>query len=163
MNKTADDNKNARNKPRFIRTLFNPRGWIDFDRVRSGQRYITHLFASFLIPNRQEAVESFEAAQKRMQLTEAQLLTQQNSFLRLAYLMAVAAVFLFVYMLYNLIHAYFLASWVTWIVMLLALGLAFRYHFWYFQIKQRKLGCTIREWFRYGLMGMRDDESTPQS
>jgi len=23
---------------------------------------------------------------------------------------------------------------------------AFRYHFWYFQIQQRKLGCTLEDW-----------------
>ena len=36
---------------------------------------------------------------------------------------------------------------------LIALVLAFRYHFWYFQMKQHKLGCTFNEWYRQGLLG----------
>jgi intracellular multiplication protein IcmV len=42
---------------------------------------------------------------------------------------------------------------VSLVVTLIALILAYRYHFWYFQMKQRKLGCTFSEWYKQGLFG----------
>jgi intracellular multiplication protein IcmV len=38
-------------------------------------------------------------------------------------------------------------------VSLVAFANAFRAHFWYFQTKQRKLGCTIQEWLNAGVGG----------
>ena len=68
------------------------------------------------------------------------------------------AMMLFLYFLYNLFYGRYAAVLLSSIVMLLALVIAFRYHFWYFQIQQRKLGCTLSDWFWQGLMGVSKDE-----
>jgi intracellular multiplication protein IcmV len=61
--------------------------------------------------------------------------------------MIVAALLLFAYMTYEIYFGYFLGALLSLVVAFLALALAFRYHFWFFQIKQRRLGCSVSEWF----------------
>ena len=48
--------------------------------------------------------------------------------------------------LYLLFSGFLLSCLLAIAVSILSLSQAFRYHFWYFQIKHRKLGCTFEEW-----------------
>jgi intracellular multiplication protein IcmV len=57
---------------------------------------------------------------------------------------------------YQLFYGSYQAAIVSFIILWIALVLAFRYHFWYFQIKNRKLGCTVYEWYR-GLLGDKNE------
>ena len=70
-------------------------------------------------------------------------------------MMVVLAVLILMYSVYLFIEGGHKGGIVALVVMFIALVLAFRYHFWYFQIKQRKLGCTIQEWFNHGLKGIK--------
>ena len=150
--------KSGSKNKKFIQRVFNPRAWIDIDRVRAGQRYIAGVCTTYFVPKETSApTESFSAAQKRLHLTDKQLIEQKNSLFRLSLLMFIIGCLLFIYMLHNLFYAHFLAAGLSIVVLLMALVLAFRYHFWYFQIKQQKLGCTLKEWFHQGLMGKTDE------
>ena len=113
---------------------------------------------TYFVPQDKTATESFEAAKVRLKLTDQDLLIRQKGLLRLVIIMLSTAMLLFIYFLYNLYYARFAAVLMSSVVMLLALVLAFRYHFWYFQIKQQKLGCTLKDWFWQGLMGAPKDE-----
>jgi len=142
----------ARTKRVFNR-IFNVRTWADWDRMKSFTLYLTRGVKNLFVPQDKEVQESFEAAQARLNLSDADMLVRQKSLYRLSLLMAVMALLLFAYAIYHLVLANFLAFILSLVVMMIALVLAFRYHFWYFQIKQRKLGCSLHEWFRQGLMG----------
>ncbi len=52
--------------------------------------------------------------------------------------MLLIAALIFVYALYHFYAGTFKAAFVSLTVMMVALALAFRYHFWYFQIKSRQ-------------------------
>ena len=143
---------------RMLKNIFRVRSWIDFDRVKQGMRYIKQTCATYFIPQEKTTKESFNEAKIRLHLTDQQLLLQQKSLLRLVVLLLIVAFFLFVYFIYNLIYNNFTAVLINATVMMLALVLAFRYHFWYFQIKQQILGCTFKKWFWQGLMGVPTDE-----
>lgn len=148
---------------RFIGRRLNVKAWVDLDRIAAGKRYVTDLYSRFISVNKKEAapsvdkLESFDEAKVRLNLTDKDLLVRQKSLFRLAALMVVCSIGIFLYMIYNLIQAYYLAALLTLIVCMLSLVLAFRYHFWYFQIKQHKLGCTVSQWFKEGLMGVKDE------
>lgn len=148
---------------RFIRRRLNVKAWVDLDRILEGKRYVAGLYSRLMTLNKTDAmqstgdVESFDAAKARLNLSDHDLLSRQKSLFRLAVLMIGIASCLFSYLVYNLIQAHYLAACLTMVVCMLAMVLAFRYHFWYFQIKQHKLGCTASQWFKEGIMGAKDE------
>jgi intracellular multiplication protein IcmV len=133
--------------------IFNVRTWVDFERMKSFTVYLAHGFRKMFVPQQREGGETFEEAIVRMNLSEKDLQGRQSALYRLSLLMCVAAIFIFAYGMYHLYYGGYRATIISLAVMLIALSLAFRYHFWYFQIKERKLGCTLQEWYRKGLMG----------
>ncbi|CEK11710.1 type IVB secretion system protein IcmV [Legionella hackeliae] len=138
----------------ILKRIFNVRAWIDFDRVRAFTAYLVAGFQKMFIPQQQTGQgESFEAAIARMNLSEQDLQAKQSALYRLSLLMSAAAVCIFGYAVYHLFYGTYRALIVSLVLVLVALVLAFRYHFWYFQIKERKLGCSISEWYREGLKG----------
>lgn len=138
---------------KIVSRLINIRAWADWDRVKAYTEYLVNGVSRMVSPSEAKSGESFKAAQIQYNLSDAELLTKQKALWRLSVFMLIMAVGLFIYLIYQLILGNFLAAFVSFFVVLIALALAFRYHFWYFQIKNRKLGCTFKEWFQHGLMG----------
>lgn len=149
-------------KKRFRRTRklfktvahFNPRAWADYDRMRETSQSLWQRIRRLFVPQKARYSTSFEEKTNQLQLTEIDLKKRMQGLLFLSILMLLLAGAFFSYCLYQLWLGHYLAVMVSAMVTLLTLALAFRYHFWYFQIKQRKLGCTIREWFN-GLRGVK--------
>ena len=136
-----------------LKSIFNFRSWLDWDRVKEFTSYLFNAFKKFFVPQRNQTGETFEAAKKRLKLTDNDLLSRQKGLLRLSILMMCLSVLVFGYSVYLFTRGGYQGGIVGLVVMLIALVLTFRYHFWYFQIKERKLGCTIQEWFNHGLRG----------
>jgi len=132
--------------------IFKIRYWSDAERVKGFFQYIQMLFQRLFILQPKPAKESFETVQKRLNLTDEALLIQQRSLFRLSVLMCLFALFMLGYTIYQCFHGYFFAIVLSCVVSLLAFAFAFRYHFWYFQIQQRQLGCSLRVWFKQGLL-----------
>ena len=146
-------NKKGSRTVNIITSIFNIRDWVDFNRLKSFTGYLANLFKNLFIPQKKIAGESFEDALARLNIGEKDLKNRESALYRLSLVMTGAALFILAYAIYHLVYGNFKATLVSLVVMLIALALAFRYHFWYFQIKERKLGCTIKEWFKHGLMG----------
>lgn len=140
----------------LIKSIINVREWIDFDRISSFALYIKTGIRKMTVPDPvivKNKKSNFSDAVKSLNLSEAQLLTQQKGLLRLSIIMVLAAVALTIYFFYHLFHFNIWACLISLVLVSLALALAFRYHFWYFQIKEGKLGCTFTEWYNEGLLG----------
>jgi intracellular multiplication protein IcmV len=137
----------------FFSRIMNFRLWSDYDRTKSMTQYYVGLIKRLFLPKPKKATESFESAMSRLNLTENDLKQQQKGLFRVTIIMLIMAVLLFSYAIYHVLYGTLLAAGVSIVLTMLALVLAFRYHFWYFQIKQRKLGCSINEWFKYGVKG----------
>lgn len=67
--------------------------------------------------------------------------------------MLITTVIALCYLVYLIIGGHWKGVLVCFGVVLLAASLAFRYHFWLFQLEKRKLGCSFREWLKEGLLG----------
>lgn len=133
--------------------IINIRAWFDLARIKAATTYLLNGTKKFLIPQSAEAGESFEQAVAKFKLTETDLKLKQKALWRLSVLMVTVAGLIFIYCCYNIFLGHFIAAGLSLIVTFIALVLGFRYHFWYFQIKQRKLGCTFRQWYKQGLRG----------
>tara|TARA_Y100000588_G_scaffold192606_1_gene206625 strand:- start:251 stop:706 length:456 start_codon:yes stop_codon:yes gene_type:complete len=136
-----------------LKRVFNVRSWLDWVRVKGWAIYFIQAVKKFFVPQPSQPGESFAAAMVKYHLTEEDVQSRQRSLQRLSHLMFGIAVLIFIYSVYHLYLFNFLAFLLSFIVMSIALVLAFRYHFWSFQLKQRKLGCTLQEWYNQGLMG----------
>lgn len=131
---------------------FNFRDWSDWSRVKSGGQYIVTGAKQVFIPNPKRPVESFSEAQRRMKLTDENLASRGRALWLISILMLVMSVALFCYSIYHFIFGTIHSAILTLSLSAIALAFAFKYNFWYFQITQRKLGCTFRDWYRHGLM-----------
>jgi intracellular multiplication protein IcmV len=138
---------------RVISRIINVRYWSDWDRVRSITKYLFNGIKKFFIPQEKEASETFIEAKHRLNLSDSELLAKQKALYRLSILMVAVAALLLIYFGYQLFMVNILAALLSLVMVGVALALAFRYHFWYYQIKEKKLGCSMYEWFKYGLKG----------
>jgi intracellular multiplication protein IcmV len=136
-----------------LKQFFNLRVWFDYDRTRTFLIYVVNGLVRLLRLQPKPASQSFDVVLKELKLAPEDLKNKQRALLRLCVFMLALASAAFAYALYLLLFGAFKAAFVCVAIILLALVLSFRYHFWYFQIKERKLGCTIREWFEIGLLG----------
>ena len=137
---------------RVIGKILNLRSWTDWDRMKAFTLYLLNGVQQFFIPRTTVDTESFEDAKKRLNLTDEDILVREKGLLRVSVLMVFFAFLLFVYAIYHFIYLQFLGGMLSLVVMFVALVMSFRYHFWYFQMKEKKLGCSIHEWLRY-IMG----------
>jgi len=140
---------------RIFKSIFNVRTWSDYDRIKSFTTYLVNGFKKLFIPQKKAAGsgDTFKKAMKDYNLSEDDLIIQQNALWRWSILMVVITLCIFSYSVYSIFNGSIKAFIVSFVVSLISLTLAFRYHFWYYQIKVRKLGCSVREWYRQGLLG----------
>lgn len=137
-----------------IKSILNVRKWSDYDRLKSFTLYLGEGFRKMFIPQgaRKKKV-SFHEAVARMKLTEKDLKIKKRALLRLSILMCIMAIGIMAYSGYHFYYGFYKAALVSIVISMLGFVLAFRYHFWYFQIRERKLGCSFMEWFKNGLFG----------
>ena len=151
----ASENNKSRTR-KVITSIFNVRGWLDYDRIRAFTSYLGTGIKKMTVPQKPTAKnkrQSFSDMAIKMGLTKEQLQARGKGLYRLSLLMSAIGLCLFGYCIYHLFYASFKAAIVSFVVSLIAEVLAFRYHFWYFQIKEHKLGCTFKEWYQQGLLG----------
>jgi intracellular multiplication protein IcmV len=129
------------------KTFFNPSAWLGYGQLKESTSAIWGVIKTLFVPAKPQRTETFEEAMVRFNVTEDELKEKQNVFLTYAYGFVLFAVCSFVIGFFLLIHHKTVLGWLLALaVTTLFLSQAFRYHFWYFQIKNRKLGCTFKEW-----------------
>jgi intracellular multiplication protein IcmV len=131
------------------KTFFNPRAWVDFDNLK----YISNgiwgtVRPLFVAPQEPLIKETFEQAMLRMNLSEKEVIQKQENYLFFTYIFLLCAVVVFAYSFYLLMFHHSILGFCLGIaVVAMFLSQAMRFHFWYFQTKHRKLGCTLSEWW----------------
>lgn len=131
------------------KTFFNPSAWINYDGLKTNTQLAWAIISGLFVVPTPDREESFEQAKKRLKLSEADLEDTKRNYLLFALIFAALGLIVFVFSFYLL---FFHRTFHAWLIGIPASGLffaqAFRFHFWYFQIKHRKLGCTFEEWRR---------------
>lgn len=138
----------------YIKRFFDFKSWVDFNRTKEITNYFLNIFEKFFVPKKikPEQVKSFDEVMQELGLTEEDIKKRSLTFQRMYRLMLGGALFFYVYTLYQFLYGSILSVMVAFVLAFLSLTLAFRYHFWFFQIQRRKLGCSIKEWFRANFM-----------
>lgn len=134
--------------------LVNPRAWSDWDRSKSNTLFFLDMIKRFftLRPPKKKP-EEFDNTVKKYDLDEETLKAKSLGLKRLAYSVFGVAVFFLLYSMYQLAFGSIRGALIAFVEVGVALVLAFRYHFWHFQIEKRKLGCSFKEWFKDSFTG----------
>ena len=143
-------------KPGKIRKSFgwafkpfvNVTGWLGYSSVKDGYSNVKNTANDLFASIEAEHDESFEEAVERLGLDQTALNQQYKNFRSMFILCICIASLLLLLSLYWIFSGGFFGGFIAFILMLIGLTNAFRYNFWMFQIKQKKLGCTINEWFQ---------------
>lgn len=122
--------------------------WVDYRQLVKNNRSIFGFVKKFFIPDQAKTQESFEEAMLRLKLTPADLIQRSKEFTRLMWIWIVLFLLTMSYSIYLLHGHFFRGFFPGFAISVIILTQIFRYHFWLFQIKQRRLGCSFRDWLR---------------
>jgi intracellular multiplication protein IcmV len=131
----------------------NVTAWLDTTRISETASYIAGFAKRTFTPVKPTTTETFAQAMTRFGLTEADIAQRKIEFRRLLWVSLFIFICIAGYAIYLFFQTYVRAGLICSLVSLIALVQAIRYHFWLFQIKKRKLGCTLKEWFKQGILG----------
>lgn len=138
--------KIVRGLGKAFKPLVNFPAWMGWKQLSQTGKDISSNAKELLTPQKATRQETFDAAVRRLGLSEQDIQQRMKAFKKMALLYSVIALGLAGYCIYLVIFAHVAAAFLTLILVTLALTLAFREHFWYFQMKNRRLGCTIKDW-----------------
>lgn len=115
--------------------------------LSQGGKFIGDSIRRFFNISRIEQKETFEQAMSRMKLTENDLIKQTKRYWQQFWTFVLIACATFFYSMYLIFNNAFASGLVALLASILLVVYALRAHFWIFQIKNRKLGCTLQEWW----------------
>lgn len=120
--------------------------WVGWDYIVDTTEDYKNVVKNMATPAQPEMAETFEEAIQRLGLTETDLADRKKEFTRLFVFFIVLSLLIIGYGLYMAIQGNMISSLIAFCISIYSLSQAFRFHFWLFQIKYRKLGCTLKEW-----------------
>jgi len=139
---------------RLRKYFFNWEGLLDWQRTKAYTASLYQLAKSFFVIDHSKiGTAQFEDMVARFQLSEEDLIKQKKGMIRLARVMLCVAILILSYCFYQVMYGGWRAVLVAAVLVGVALTLSFRYYFWAFQINERKLGCSFREWYRKDVLG----------
>jgi intracellular multiplication protein IcmV len=129
------------------KTFFDPSAWIGVPEIKDHTKTIWQIIRGLFVTPTSTYSETFEEALVRMNLTEQDIKDQADRYFNYAVLFATLVIVSIVFAFYLLFVERTVSGFLLGLAVSGVFGSqAFRYHFWYFQIQQRKLGCTFEEW-----------------
>ena len=94
-----------------------------------------------------ERKETFSQAVERYKLDEKILKERQKQFFFTAMVYLACCLSVLLYAIFLCINAHYKAMTIAFAFTFMLFSLFFREHFWYTQIKHKRLGFTFGEWF----------------
>lgn len=123
--------------------------WLGTDRIKASTQSVRKLAKAAVKTEQEEAIagKSFEEVLRHYNMTEDDLKKRIDQGNKIILFCLGGSVLSFAYMIYQFSSQEIIAGIVCGMLTLLMLAYAFREHFNIFQMKQRRLGCTMKEWF----------------
>jgi intracellular multiplication protein IcmV len=151
--KIMKKDKAQEKKPRFnfIRRRLRFSEWLGLDILIDLSLRLLGLVKDLVVIQSPEQSESFEQAQAKLGLSATDIELRQQRLKLLTVFMLVMLIPIIAYVIYQALYGSIQATCISIVLACVILGFAFRYHFWFTQFKQRKLGLTFNEWFKYTL------------
>lgn len=130
------------------KTFFDPKSWLGYNSLAENSRSLWGTLRFLFISPAAGPAETFEEAKERLGLSDKAIRQIAQTYRYYAYGFALLGFLVFIFSFYLLFYHGTLQGWLLALAAsALFFSQAFRYHFWFFQIKQHKLGYTVREWW----------------
>lgn len=120
--------------------------WIGVSELRHTTNQLITYAVDNLSVKKANRIETFDEAMERLNLEEKNIAQKLNEFKLLCGIFILMAIAVFSYAVYMATVGFYMACLISLSLTAYMLAMAFRFHFWAFQIKNRKLGCTFQEW-----------------
>ncbi|OGT32986.1 MAG: hypothetical protein A3C44_06540 [Gammaproteobacteria bacterium RIFCSPHIGHO2_02_FULL_39_13] len=130
-----------------IKDNTNVKGWTSWDSVKTGGKTVKDIISD-MKPAEQDSAKkmTFDEAIKKYELTEQDLARQMRTHLLVSMMCFLLGIGAMGWTFYLLFQVMILSGFMSLSLSFLMLAYAFREHFYYFEIKQRRLDCTTKEW-----------------
>lgn len=130
---------------------FSPTRWMSVESIRENGHFIGELFRTvFYRKNKKDnplKKKSFDEVMQHYNMTEKDLeMRMRKSQLLILFCLGLGVLVLG-YMIYLFIDDQLLAGFICLMLSFVMFSYVFREHFNLFQMRQRRLGCTLKEWF----------------
>lgn len=136
-----------------LKQKVNPRAWMGYEHIHSSGQFIKdevkRLFTINFSVQEKEQHDSYEKMMLDLSLTEDDLNSRKKNFLFATMLFCFLSLASLGYIIYQYMSAHYISILPSFVLCILFLTLAFRYHFWYFQLKVKRLGCSLEDWLGY--------------
>lgn len=124
-----------------------PKKWVSWDFLTDNTKKNVEVVKDVFTIEKAKRKENFTQAMHRFGLTEKDLAPLRKRYLLFAYFFLTIALGIFFYGIQGLLQQYYGQFFGSLCLTLFVCSLAFRYHFWAFQIESKKLGCTLKQWW----------------
>lgn len=122
--------------------------WLGTAEIKRNTGNLKQLAKMLFTVKKPEVKETFEEAMKRYNLTETDVELKQKHYLVTSIICFMILLGILFYTAYLYSAGYYMSFVMSAMVSLLAFAFFFKEHFWYTQIKHRRLGFTFFEWFK---------------
>ncbi len=130
-----------------FKTTFKLQHWIDqHSWVKARNTLVKDIHKNFLKETKKSQI-SFDYIVQKLRLSESDLLYRQSIFSRLITLLTILFSFILSYGFYLAYYQLWLSFCIALTVSSMVLVKIFQYHFWLFQLKDKKLGQNFSDWF----------------
>lgn len=124
-----------------------PKRWVSWDFLKKNTQENAQLVKSAFTVQEANRKESFSQAVHRHGLTETEIQTIKSRYTIFSYLYTTVGLALVLYSIQAFFEKAYLQSVGTICLSSFVFSMAFRYSFWAFQIRKKRLGCTFRQWW----------------
>lgn len=137
---------------KILKTGLNPKQWLGLDVLKQQTKVLGQTFkASILLKDKANSEHyqpaSFEECLEHYGISEEGLKKKMRDSLWTVYFYLGLSVITLIYMIYQFKYHGILAGLMCVTLTLVLWVMGFREHFYLFQMRQRRLGCTVKEWF----------------
>jgi len=125
----------------------SPKKWVGYDHIKSDSVSVGKIAKNvFKRDKTNRRKETFDEAMKRYNLSESDIKKRIKTSKHLVAIFLGFSGLLGFYMVYQWHVGHFIGGFTCLVLMSLILAYTFREHFNLFQMRQRRLGCTYKEW-----------------
>jgi len=132
----------------LYRNFFYVTGWLSFGFLKGNTVSLWRGIKQVLsFREKAERAETFEQAMYRLGLTEKDIAERYKNTRTQLFVYLSLSIAIFIYAIYISVVASLVTSVICFIIGSACLVKAISQHFWMYQIRQRRLGCSIKEYF----------------
>ena len=130
----------------FFKSKFNFGRWMGVADLKHNAKSLKTLVQRMTSIQEPEHEETYHEALERLGLSDADVKKRQQQFFVMACVYGILALCVVAYGCHLLWHDHLLSALMCLPILSVLLSFAFREHFWFTQLKHKRLGFTFREW-----------------